>query len=128
MAKYSDIKGFTVQTVSSDPAASQAAGGSWATGGSLNSTGHAQSSGSGSYNAALCAGGQGPPSFSPRYIALTEQYDGSSWTEVADLNLARTAVGFPVTIPSHLLLSKLNHSKTHFLQSLNQMVEFLQSL
>ena len=37
MAKYSDIKGFTVQTVSSDPAASLQAGGSWASGGALNS-------------------------------------------------------------------------------------------
>ena len=36
MAKYSDIKGFTVQTLSSDPAASQAAGGSWASGGNIN--------------------------------------------------------------------------------------------
>ena len=35
MAKYSDIKGFTVQTVSTDPAASAAAGGTWASGGSL---------------------------------------------------------------------------------------------
>ena len=35
MAKYSDIKGFTVQTVSSDPVASQATGGAWASGGSL---------------------------------------------------------------------------------------------
>ena len=93
MAKYSDIKGFTVQTLSTDTVASQAAGGSWATGGSLNSTGHASAGGSGSYNAALAIGGEGPPSFSPRYIALTEQYDGSSWTEVADLNANRAFMG-----------------------------------
>ena len=36
MAKYSDIKGFTVQTLSTDPVASQIAGGSWASGGDLN--------------------------------------------------------------------------------------------
>ena len=36
MAKYSDIKGFTVQTVSSDPATSVAAAGSWASGAALN--------------------------------------------------------------------------------------------
>ena len=30
MAKYSDIKGFTVQTVGSDPAAGQFAAGTWA--------------------------------------------------------------------------------------------------
>ena len=36
MAKYSDIKGFTVQTVSSDPAASAIDAGSWASGGAIN--------------------------------------------------------------------------------------------
>ena len=36
MAKYSDIKGFTVQTLSSDTAASAIAAGSWASGGALN--------------------------------------------------------------------------------------------
>ena len=35
MAKYSDIKGFTVQTLSTDPVASRAAGGTWASGGTL---------------------------------------------------------------------------------------------
>ena len=42
MAKYSDIKGFTVQTVTSDPAASVGATGSWASGGSLNTNGGRQ--------------------------------------------------------------------------------------
>ena len=37
MAKYSDIKGFTVQTVSTDPVASAVAGGAWASGGNLPS-------------------------------------------------------------------------------------------
>ena len=36
MAKYSDIKGFTVQTLSSDTVASRAGGGSWSSGGDLN--------------------------------------------------------------------------------------------
>ena len=36
MAKYSDIKGFTVQTVSTDPANSLIDTGSWASGGSMN--------------------------------------------------------------------------------------------
>ena len=36
MAKYSDIKGFTVQTLSRITVASQFAGGSWASGGNLN--------------------------------------------------------------------------------------------
>jgi len=33
MAKYSDIKGFTVQTLSTDTVASQQAGGTWSSGG-----------------------------------------------------------------------------------------------
>ena len=36
MAKYSDIKGFTVQTLSTDTVASQAGGGSWSSGGTKN--------------------------------------------------------------------------------------------
>jgi hypothetical protein len=36
MAEYKGIKGFKVQTVSTDPAASAIAGGTWASGGSLN--------------------------------------------------------------------------------------------
>ena len=36
MAKYSDIYGFTVQSVSSDPAASAIDAGSWASGGAIN--------------------------------------------------------------------------------------------
>ena len=36
MANYKDIKGFHVQSLSTDPAASQAAGGSWSSGGNLN--------------------------------------------------------------------------------------------
>ena len=36
MANYSDIKGFTVQTLSTDTIANAAAGGSWASGGTVN--------------------------------------------------------------------------------------------
>ena len=81
MAKYSDIKGFTVQTVSSDPAASVAATGSWATGGSLN-TGRESAGTSGTLTAGLYAGGY-------NITAAVEKYDGTSWTEVSDLNTAR---------------------------------------
>ena len=46
MAKYSDIKGFTVQTLSSDTAASAADTGSWSSGGSTNQV-RSQAAGSG---------------------------------------------------------------------------------
>ena len=85
MAKYSDIKGFTVQTVSSDPAASRVDTGSFSSGGSLN-TPRGNAGASGLQTAALYFGGDGPAGPA---IANTEQYDGSSWTEVNDLNVAR---------------------------------------
>ena len=93
MSKYKEIKGFKVQTLASDTAASVAATGSWSAGGTMNSTGHAWAGGTGIKAAALSFGGEGPPSFSPRYIGLTEQYDGTTWTEKADLNAARAYMG-----------------------------------
>ena len=36
MAKYSDIKGFTVQTLASDTAASQFSGGAWSSAADMN--------------------------------------------------------------------------------------------
>ena len=82
MAKYSDIKGFTVQTVSTDPAASAAASGSWASGGDMNTT-HAYAGGAGIQTAALVFAG-----VTPAQTANTESYDGTSWTEVNNMNQA----------------------------------------
>jgi hypothetical protein len=94
MAKYSDIKGFTVQTLSTDTVASQFAGGSWASGGSLNAARN-QMAGVGSQTAALGFGGN--TSGSPK-SAANEQYNGSSWTEVGDLNSGRGGMyGFGTT-------------------------------
>ena len=64
--------------------------GAWATGGSLN-TGRRNMAGAGvSNSSALGFGGDSPPT--PGY-ANTESYNGSSWTEVADLNTARGNAG-----------------------------------
>ena len=59
MAKYSDIKGFTVQTLSTDTVASQAAGGAWASGGSMNVAKY-MFGGNGTQTAALASGGVTP--------------------------------------------------------------------
>ena len=95
--------GDTIQTVSSDvsPASFgdiwynstlqkvrllQFGTGTWASGGNVNS---ARSSGQGAgatHSAAVIWSGEGP---SPADRAKTESYDGSSWTEVNDLNSAR---------------------------------------
>jgi hypothetical protein len=84
MAEYKGIKGFKVQTVSTDPAASIIASGTWASGGDIN-TARANMAGSGTTsNAALVFAG-----YVTDYLALTESYNGTSWTEVNDLNTAR---------------------------------------
>ena len=82
MAKYSDIKGFTVQTVSSDPAASVVDTGSWSSTASMN-TARAQVDGCGIITAALATGG-----YTTTNVANTESWNGSAWSEVNDLNAA----------------------------------------
>jgi len=58
--------------------------GSWRTGGNLN-TGRSRPGSAGvSNSSALAFGGESPP-----YRTQTEQYDGSSWTEVNDLNVQK---------------------------------------
>ena len=64
MANYSDIKGFTVQTLSTDTIANQAAGGTWASGGNMNSGKYAGIGGAGTQTAGLAfAGANATPFF-----------------------------------------------------------------
>ena len=99
MATYKDIHGFKIQNVSSDPPASfvgqvwynTTSGdlktnlgtpvGAWSTGGNMNTTTYERSA-AGTQTATLAAGG------SPK-LTVTELYNGTSWTEVNDLNTAR---------------------------------------
>ena len=88
MAKYSDIKGFTVQTLASDTFASALEGGTWSSGGALN-TARASHGGAGTATtAAVVFGGQ-----TPGNTAVTENYNGTAWTEVNDLNDSRQLLG-----------------------------------
>ena len=88
MATYAKEKGFTVQTLSTDPAASLAATGSWAAGGSMNTARDSVgSSSAGTQTASIVFAGSTPPD--PTVVAINEQYNGSSWTEVGDLNRAK---------------------------------------
>ena len=68
--------------------------GAWATGGSLN-TGRRAMGGAGTQTAALGIGGNSNPGSPPFSIdiANTESYDGTSWTEVNDLNTGRKDAG-----------------------------------
>ena len=95
MSKYKEIKGFKVQTLASDTAAS-VAGTSWSSGGAMNT---ARYNVGGCWNTNSCFslwwlrwctyspyGTTSPPSGS---TDRTEAYNGSSWTEVGDLNQFR---------------------------------------
>ena len=106
MSEYKGIKGFQVQTREQDPSEGipgdfyynsstgqfktiKTGVGSWSSGGSVN-TARAYGGSSGtSRDAAMYFGGYTIPT----NYANTEQYNGSSWTEVADLSNSRTSIG-----------------------------------
>ena len=106
MATYKGIQGYTVQKLSSDPTASEASGqlwynsdtgkfkvgtagaGAWATGGVLNS-GRSDGASAGTQAAGLFFTGEPPPSKSN----ANESYNGATWTEEADVLVARYYAG-----------------------------------
>ena len=103
MATYRGIKGWSIQTVSSDPPSPvtgqvwynstlgklkgfKEGAGNWATGNSLN-TARGSTRGAGTQTAGLMFGGdQGDKDH-------TETYDGTTWTEVGDLSTGRAGSG-----------------------------------
>ena len=105
MATYKEINGTDITVVSSDPSNpvtgevwyntttqklkgyQQVLGNAWSTGGNLNTARYGLGA-AGIQTAALGFGGSTPPN-----SALTEAYNGSSWTEVNDLNSARELTG-----------------------------------
>ena len=107
MADYKSIHGTTIKSYTTDPdnpidgqvwfdktnkvlqfeIPNVTSAGAWRTGGSLN-TSRTQVQGAGAnQNAALAFGGDTPPA-----TAVTEKYNGSSWTEVSDLTTARRQI------------------------------------
>ena len=90
MSKYKEIKGFKVQTLASDTAASGIPSATWASGGSLPAAINENAGAGATYNAALSFGGQGnPPSPLHPVSGETDSYNGTSWSEVAEINTAR---------------------------------------
>ena len=106
MATYKGIQGYTVQKLATDPTAAEAVGqlwynsttgafkigtqgaGAWAAGGALN-TARQQDGGAGASNSnALCFGGQATTS----QMAFNETYNGTTWTEINNLNAARRLI------------------------------------
>ena len=104
MATYKEIHGTNIEVVSSDPSnpvegqvwynsttnvlkgEAQTATAAWSSGGALNTARYVLGGG-GSQTAAIAFGGARTPG--PTSQAVTELYDGTSWTEVNDLNTAR---------------------------------------
>ena len=92
MANLKTFSGFPIQNLSSDPVPFAQAKindpytGVWSSGGNMN-TARFLTGGAGSSNsAALAFGGRTP---APADVALTENYNGTAWTEVADLPVAK---------------------------------------
>ena len=93
MADYKEIRGFNVQSKSTDPTPYAQAlvdnpyAGTWASGGALN-TAKSRMGAFGIQTAGVVAGGEPTPANDQ-----TEEYDGSSWTEVNELNTGRLDLG-----------------------------------
>jgi hypothetical protein len=114
MADYKNIKGFNIQYLDSDPPnpiegqmwfnsttqtlkgaeAGGAPAGTWSSGGNLNQSRFITSGAGRGYtpsaSAALIIGGRTAPG---AYVGSTELYNGSSWTELNDLNTVRDQLG-----------------------------------
>ena len=96
MANYKEIQGFPIQNLSSDPVPFAQAkennpyAGVWSSGGNLNTDRVAFLGSFGSQTAQIAASGNQPPS---TYLSQCEQYNGTSWTEIADVNDARNNEG-----------------------------------
>ena len=102
MTTYKGIKGFSIQTVAGDPAnletgmiwydsvarkvqGAKLSAAAWASSNNVN-TARTFHDGAGTQTAGLIFAGRPPES---TLGTLAETYDGSSWTEVGDLNAAR---------------------------------------
>jgi len=90
MAKYSDIKGFTVQTLASDTIPSQFGGGAWSSGPTMN-TARASGMSGGPSTSSIVAGGYQPPGNT--YSASSETFNGSAWTTAPNMNEVVTEPG-----------------------------------
>ena len=125
MTDFKAIKGFNVQSIAGDTSPvnegqvyyNSTAGtmnisalvygtGSWASGGNVNTARrYGGASNFGTQDASLYFAGGDSPGGAPTKSAATEKYNGSSWTEVNDLNTARMLVGGAGTMDSAICIS-----------------------
>ena len=85
MATLKQIKGTAIQFLAEDPVQYV---GTWSSIANANTT-HEECGSAGTASASIVFGGQGSPAESPRTKNQTETFDGSSWTEVGDLNTVK---------------------------------------
>jgi len=92
MANLKTFSGFPIQNLTSDPVPFAQAktnnpyAGTWSSGGSMNTARESVgSSSAGTQTASIAFGGVPPPTAT----AINESYNGSSWTEVNDMNTAK---------------------------------------
>ena len=85
MTTLKNLKGTAIQFRDEDPVVNA---GTWASGGAMNTAREVQS-GAGIQTSAIAAGGNTPGN----NYAIVEEYNGSAWSEVADLNSARNTAG-----------------------------------
>ena len=116
MATYQELKGAKIKNYTEDPdnpyvgqlwyntstdslrIRKETVGSAWSSGGDLNTRrGEGGSSVNGTQTAALAFGGETPPD-----LAITEAYNGSTWTEVNDLNATNRVQGSAGTQTSAL--------------------------
>jgi len=106
MADYKGIKGFKVQSLASDPTLVegqvwyntagyalkyQASATTWSSGGTLGTAVYNKGGGAGTLTAGLSISGKDSPGPVANIIAVTQKYDGSSWTAGNDVNDGRYA-------------------------------------
>ena len=103
MSEYKGIKGFQVQTRSTDPVpfaqevANNPYAGVWGSGGDLNTGGQGRSS-AGTQPSNIVFGGAASP------FTAVEEYNGSSWTETTEINTGKIyAFGFGANAESALM-------------------------
>jgi len=108
MATYKGIQGYSVQKLATDPSGAGSVGqlwynstagafkyttqgaGAWSSGSALN-VGREEIASAGTATAALCIGGY-TAAPGAAHVKSNELYDGTTWTEVADLVTAKSAM------------------------------------
>jgi len=130
MAEYKGIKGFKVQSLASDPSGPegqvwyntatnllkyQAAPGSWASGGAMNQSRYQFASTGATQDTALAIAGAPPATL----MKNVEEYDGSAWTEKADVLVGRMSANAAGTNTAALFIGGANGDLYTSVESFN---------